>query len=989
MIFRLSTTTAAAIAVAMPVAAQSQARSFSLDVPAQDLGAALKAIAAATGQQVAFKGAIVKGKRSQAVRGTYSADEAVAIAIRGSGLTFSRSPRGIIIVTQGATTAASPSQSASPLGEGKDEAQFDADYGGEIVVTGTNIRGVTPAGQSLTVIDRREIERSGYSNAQDVIRSLPQNFGADARSDALVIAGGNQPANSNSAASKSANLRGLGTDSTLTLVNGRRLAPGGLFGGVADISIIPVTAIERVEVLPDGASALYGADAVGGVINFVLRKDHQGFDSMVRYGGVASGNLREVQASQAAGFKWNSGNLFTSAEYTRSTPLSASDRGRTNGDFRSFDGTDRRTNQCNPGTISVGGTTYAIPAGQDGRSLTPSMLVAGSQNLCSPLADATLSDRIERWSGVVRIEQNLSDHVSVFADFLYAQRHTTSSVPFNRINLSVPATNAFYVNPTGGTGAVQVRYNLTSDLGPRTIDNEAESFSATLGLDASVGTAWTVTAYTSPNFQRERQVAILDPDPVGLRQALSDSNPSTAFNPFGEGSNTSAATLARLRGSSEGRTSVDTKLWLTNIVATGPLLSIAGRDVRLAIGAEHRNFQLETLSVQERKISGTVQRALDETNTRNVTAIFGEGFIPLIDAPADGRGIKRLNVSIAGRYERYSDFGSAFSPRLGIVFEPTTGFSFRASWARSFKAPLLANLSEASNLSYQLAVADPRSPTGTSVALVRQGSGNTDLQPESARSWTFGIDFAPPPIPNLRFSVSYFNIDFRDRIAGLPSGLSMLSANDPFIIRNPTPAQISGICSSTTYAGNFSVLPGDCLTTAVTAILDDRVYNLARTKVSGIDASLSYQSDLGPGAIYFDANATYGLKFGIQPTATSPQSQVLNTVGDPVRFRFRGAVGYEIDGWDITSIINHTGSYRNDLVTPFRPIDSWTTIDLNITYKFGKASLLAGTSISLNAQNLLDAAPPFVGAPSLDAGYDPANASLLGRFLSLTLRKKW
>ena len=204
----------------------------------------------------------------------------------------------------------------------------------EVVVTGTHIRGSQPVGSKVIVIDREDIERSGYGRVQDLLETLPQNF-------ASISEDFSGP--SNPTQGTEVQLRGLGSGTTLTLINGHRQPTGGTLSAFVDISSIPSSAIERIEILPDGASAIYGSDAIGGVVNIILRKDYEGAETWVR-GGSAEGDKDEVQLAQLLGHRWASGNALIGYQYTKQDSLRYGSRDylATGGDQRRFGGSDWR-----------------------------------------------------------------------------------------------------------------------------------------------------------------------------------------------------------------------------------------------------------------------------------------------------------------------------------------------------------------------------------------------------------------------------------------------------------------------------------------------------------------------------------------------------------------------------------------------------------------------------------------------------------------------
>jgi len=334
-----------------------------IDIPAQGLGPALNTLARERNLQVVYRSEIVGSLRTQGVSGDLTVDEALQALLSGTGLTYRYvDAQTVTIVPTPTDKVTTGSGGREPLpqsaGEdaraplrlaqsetdqnfqntdtknssadavqnvpGKTSASKDSDKTGldEIVVTGTHIRGA-PLSSPVIEITQADIERSGYANVGDVIRSLPQSF-----------SGGNNPQNIGSTpltsdgsdnGGTSPNLRGLGSGSTLTLVNGHRLADDTTDSGV-DISFIPMAAIERIDVVTDGASAVYGADAVGGVVNFILKKDYDGAQTSALVGNSTDGGAHETQFNQLVGKSWHSGGALLAFTYDKQAPVYSSER---------------------------------------------------------------------------------------------------------------------------------------------------------------------------------------------------------------------------------------------------------------------------------------------------------------------------------------------------------------------------------------------------------------------------------------------------------------------------------------------------------------------------------------------------------------------------------------------------------------------------------------------------------------------------------------
>lgn len=301
---------AAVLAFAAPLAAYAQEQTYSFNIPAQDLGSALRAFGRQAHQQIVFDGSVVRGKSSAAVMGGHTAAEAIRGLLVGTGLVARRGAKGEYLVG-----------AADPQSEGTPERRVPETVS-EITVTGTKIKGVTPA-SPVQIITRSDILAGGYSSVGQVLEGLPENFSGGQTPTNII--GNGASGDSYLTGDFTANLRGLGSNSTLSLVNGHRL-PSAETGGAADLSIIPLAAVARIEVATDGASAIYGADAVGGVVNTILRTDYDGAETMAYVGVPTNGGGLDQRYSQMLGRSWTSGNVTLAFEHRNQQPVLASQR---------------------------------------------------------------------------------------------------------------------------------------------------------------------------------------------------------------------------------------------------------------------------------------------------------------------------------------------------------------------------------------------------------------------------------------------------------------------------------------------------------------------------------------------------------------------------------------------------------------------------------------------------------------------------------------
>ncbi len=873
------------------------------DLPAQPLGDSLRAIARQTNTNVLFDGGLVNGRKAPALKGQASADAALSELLAGTGL-VARYVDGKTIVVESADkprdalrkeNAGSQSLQQSPgagnVAEGPARIKLaQAQTGGsgessrvparrsvieleEIVVVGTHIRGLENATVPVTVLDRAYIDSTGISTTSGLVESLPQNFALTNQSGVSIpgVTGTREQGSS-------INLRAVGEGTTLVLLNGRRLAPGYRSAAV-DISALPLTAIERVEILTDGASALYGSDAVGGVVNFILRDDFEGAETRLR-SGWADG-VNEYRGSQALGNAWDSGNALVSLEYYKRDLLLASDR-----DF--------------------------VPEGALIGSLAP---------------------RDENYSGIFTGRQQLSSSVNVFGDALYTKRDSYN----------------FGGRTTFGEDA-------------HTDNRQAV---ATAGLDWLIAGDWQVEV--SGSYSRNE-----------MEQQLN------GRNVFGESLNGSFELLFENEAA--------------QIKADGSLFELPGGNARMAIGADWRSESFEDLAVLQSNGAVIVQDDADQT----VRSAFLEVYVPFVGADNARAGINRLELSLAGRYEDYSSFGSSFDPQVGLMWEPVSGLRFRGSHGTSYKAPNLVDYNLSNNAAFAFFNLDPASPAGISYQLQVAGIDVAGLAPQESESSSFGIELTA--IQGLFVGLNYYRIKYTDRVANPPSPLVTLadpSAYGSLFIRDPSVDQVNEFIAIGQLGTGFVPLdiffqPDPNFTPeSVDVIIDGRRRNLSELETNGLDLAIRYDFGVPGGSMHLGLASTYVLSLDERVTPTSTSVDTVDTIHHPPDWRARAFLGWRRQGWAANLFVSHTDSYTDirALAAPVA-ISSYTTVDARVAYDFTSrfsSGFLSGVTIAANVQNLLDEDPPrVVFLDQLgDMGFDPTNASAFGRFVSVEIVKSW
>jgi iron complex outermembrane receptor protein len=872
-------------------------------------------------------------------------------------------------------------QTTAPIdqsGEPQSEAAAGATPAPEdIIVTGSRIRGTGPVGSNVIGVSAAEIANQPTATVAEFLRKVPQiqGFGVDASSPS--VSGGQ--GGTNTTRGSSINLRGVGPQATLTLIDGQRLTFSGVSSNYVDATAIPTVAIERLEVVPDGSSAVYGSDAVAGVVNFILRKDYDGVQARGRY-GFADGYWL-TQGSLLAGTRWDTGGVALAYEYTKNDSLNGGERNFVRYDLRDRGGRDFRNSQCSPGNIVVGGQSYAIPAGGV-TSATAASLVRGTRNLCENLRFTDILPREERHKAYGSIYQEFGDAIRLHLQGLYSTREYTAAAiqqgsTSNIVNLTVPNTNPFFVRPVGSTATqVAVEYDFTPLLGPINQTGSTDTIFVTGGVEWKVAGDWKLTldgVYTQDDSEQfTRRI-----DTTVLTARLRSGDPTLAFNPFG-GANSQAILDAIYSGVFNPFATSRTRGG--SVQADGSLFALPGGNVRLAVGAEYLRYTSDAGNAQGALATPAV--TIFPKLARNQKSAYGELYVPLFGSTNARPGLERLDLSAAVRYDDYSDVGGTTNPKIGVNWSPVPGFLVKGSYGTSFRAPGLQDL-PLLRTGAGLTVStwtDPLSSTGTSVGLV-VNAGNPDLRPESAETWSITLEATPAALPGLRLSGSYFSLNYKDLINFPPRTTnSLLDPNYAFAVtRNPTADQIAFWTSQ-------GLIINGVLPPTVAFLYDGSAQNTGFIKTSGFDVDASYAFGAGGGQASVGVNGTYVLNYDFAVTTLAVPVEQSNNINYPVRFRARAFASWQSGGFSTNLFLNHVGGYRNNLVNPAQRVRSWNPVDLDIGYEFQRGGVLNGLAFGINVTNLLDERPPFV---NIAGGWDPGQSSALGRLIAFTLTKKF
>lgn len=947
------------------------------DIPAQPLSSALVRFAQTSRLQVLFAQESVDGLTSRPLHGRFTPEDALRALLPDGA------PRIEVSGDRIVETPAPPTRTEGAVTTGD-----------EIVVTGTRIRNAAPVGANLTTLDRDAIDATGHATIEGVLHTLPQNFpGSQNELTQLGALDGKL----NIAFGSTVDLRGIGADATLTLVNGRRLAPAG-FGNFVDVSAIPLAAVERVEVLADGASATYGSDAVGGVVNIILRDSFEGAETSLRYGTVTEGRSEEFGAAQVFGTAWTGGHIVAGYEYRDRGALAARDRARAaDSDLRRFGGSNYSSRNASPGNITrIGATpvTLAIPAGQDGTALRQSDLIVGGVNFQNRYAGTDLLPDQTSHGLFVSAHQDIADGISVFLDAVASRRDASATATQVGASIVVPETNAWRARNAlfVGQGPLTLSYNFGGDIGPLRYDTRADTLSLATGLTLDLAGGWQIQPALAWGDHTDQVFFHNAFDTAGpFTAALASSDIATAFNPFGDGGANSAAVLRPLLFSQT--TENASEITAFSVKADGPLGEIFGDVWRMAIGAEWRKETFSITRFDRRATGAIVPGSVPAPGARTTDALFAELYAPLVSPGDHVPLVEALTLSLSARREQSDDYGAATTPKAGLSWRLTPSLLVRATWGKSFKAPQFVQTLGAigGTLTTLSPANDPFATNGATGALLLSGS-NKALEPERAESWTAGVEFRAGD-KGPQFKATYFDIDFANRI-GAPGTISTAIRNAPsfagYLIRNPSADQIAA------YLAIPDRVTGTTPAEGVELIWDERLTNLASLRVRGLDLSADWTIDTRYGALSLFASASALLDYRTQPNRLASGVNLLDTVSNPVDWRGRFGAAWRTPRWDAGLTVTYLDDYLDTFSTPTRAIEAWTTADLRLSRRFGRDDDAAGdsasargeTRLTLSVRNLFDAEPPFANnVPGI--GYDPLNADPIGRVMSLDLRRRW
>ncbi len=842
------------------------------------------------------------------------------------------------------------------------QAQTDEAPIQRVEVTGSSIKRLaTETALPITTIKASDFEKQGLTTAAEVMNTLSMN---------QSTTGSSQSVGSGTGGIAVADLRGLGSNKTLVLLNGRRLANHPFNGSSVDLNIIPLSALERVEVLRDGASAIYGTDAIGGVINFITKRSVTGANvSVERYQPQASGAGAESRLNLSGGYGdldkdgWN---VFGVVDLHKQTSLDAADRDFSSTSVRPDKGINNSSGTSQPANFFSDNGITGNPYYASGCVGTG--LITKSNGTCRTDTSKYIQDipktQQESFLGKATFKLNEDDVATV--EYLHSRSTNASAIaPSPLTGITMTSASPYYPGGSAGVPAVAGLTGENLTLNWRTVAAGKRQ-----GYDTSISDRLV--------FASEGLVAGWDYN-VGLTYAINKAASAFAggytndslmkagvldgtLNPFGEQSAAGTAYIdaAQLRG--EYLAAKMTSVGVDGKISR-EIFQLPAGAVGFALGTEFRHdkatYSVNRALASQASSSGYAD-AQDQAGQRNISAVYSELSVPLA---------KDLELSGAARYDHYNDVGGTFNPKVGLRWEASKEVMFRTSYNTGFRAPTLYDLhGPATSTFTSNAYDDPvLCPGGVAAAganpnvacnqqqYIRSG-GNANLKPEKSKTFALGVVFEP--ISAVSVSFDYFSIKIKDSI---------------------------GTVSESTIFDNYEkyksyfVYSADGKTLQyVNAVLD----NLGEVKTSGIDTSLRWKlprTSVGDFGFQFDGTWVHSYKY--QNETGGEFVENVGVYGDnaPVfRWKHNATISWKKGSWGASFSNKYLSGYvdQNGVDDAYyHKVRAYSTYSLSTSYTGFK-----NTDLTVGIKNLFDSAPPYTNqGTTFQSGYDPRFTDPLGR----------
>lgn len=940
----------------------------------------------------------------------------------------------VLTATAQTTTPAKPADktdAAEPAAEEKKEAAdgtLDKAEATKLIkletytVLGSRIRRTETEGPSpVNLYDDDYIKATGALNLADFLKTLPQNYtgvpsGRASAPNELNPESGLYTENSSPQFSfvtgnfemplgqtgvSGVSLRGLGSGSTLVLVDGRRVTQSGAGNGSSgtrqgfvDLNTIPLGMVDHIEMITDGASALYGADAVAGVINIVLKKNWTGQELAGSFKGAQHGGGHERSASLTSGFSYGPLRGTVNINYYDRAALKASQRSFSkNQDHRSmvagYDasgnpvmGRDRRLNWGYPAVIqartgNLNGITDAngnptrFAVVKPGVTGTPTLAdfigvgpgPTGGASGIQPGNTAAFDDLIpasERYGVSGNLYYAIKPKLEAYLKYYFSDtRSETNTQPgvtsaatssgFGNFASVVPAAN----NPFGQDIAVGMMHPEFGSIWQKV---HTKAHNATLGFTGGVGNTWIWDA--GVNYQKQESNRLTrNFNGAAITAALNNADASLRLNPFIDyrvAGITQTAVYEQFAMYPNDDSSVESTVW--NLDASGELFDIWAGPVSLAVGGTYSDLSSTNTATAYRAAVTPIKTVTSAEGSRTSYAGYGELSIPLVGKAHPLPFLRRFDVQLAARYEDQGDAGSTTVPKVGIAWVPVKSVLLRASYSEGYRAPSLSEL-QVANSNSNASLLDPRRGGVNTTGIVITRGSNPDIGPETSTTETYGLVYEPTFAKGLTLSVNYYRTVQENLIQEL--GGQTLVNNEALFADRITRADPDATDTALGQPGRLTNVNlifenfGKVQNESLDFIADYRLpWEQLGTWRVGVNASHTLKStrEFQPGITLVDDNGD---------TYSAPEWNFTTSVFWNKDAWSASAMGYYMSGFNTNSGGN-PWTNNNTIVTSLYP--SMWRLDLNAGYEFRHGVWRGygkGLRVRVGIGNVMDEEPPF------------------------------
>lgn len=908
------------------------------------------------------------------IKGQHAVEDALRVIVQSSMLTFRWVEQNMVAVEPLRVAPGAPEREEGlkrtpPRSLGLDPGLPPRRE--EVVVTSSLVGALVDEIRPAVVQDNNRLDAIGAPTLAEALKYLSQS--AYSRPEGYRASG-----------AQYAEMRGLGADTALVLINGRRASPSAnsLSTSAFDLNTLPITAVDRIEFLVDSAAAPYGTDAIGGVINIVLVQRVPEPVMEVRY-GESAGGAEQHRFTFSGGVNKDRFHAALVVDYLDLGSLLGADRDRwRDQDFRRFGSFDRRSRISSPGNIAslIGNTpdnptrgnlpglpsTFAAVPLVDttpGVSREDFLATAGQAHLDSLLKYSSVVPEATRLSTSATASLDVTDKITASAELLYVDRDATYYFsPPVLPGLPVMPSNAF--NPFGVPVLTQ---RVLTEYGSQYQFIESDMLRAVAALHGGWGEwDWELAAVHSDEEASTWTHNVLDM--LAVLQALASPDATLALNPFQNRPVGAPELLASLLAPRVVSDFDSTGTQLSGYLQ-GPIWTLPAGPLSTVIGGEWRN---------EAAMFNNPQGGSYDRN-RDVTAGFAQLRIPLVSETMQWPGVKELLVTTGTRIDQYSDGDRIDRSQVGLLWKPHRNFAVRASGGSSFRPPSLHDLYFPA-ITMPARVNDPARGNELASITLTVG-GNTTLQPTTGRSFSSGVAFSPDSPLNWKFSADYWRVTMSDRVVSL--SLPVLLANeDQFASR----VERAPRTDADVQAG----LPGALRS------LDGSRINAGRVTTSGVDFAIRADVQTDFGRFTPELLTTWFDEYRSTEYPGGPELDrvdLASDLGSILRWRAIFSLGWKRGPYGANLFARYTPSYDDSVAgrRNLRTIESQTLIDLHGSVDLGKllpAPVWDGFKLTLGGMNIFDEAPAFAEVGDA-AGYDQSQADLKQRSYYLRLEKKF